>query len=33
MLGITLAPARAPLAPLVLEDRLVPELAPFRIDR
>ena len=34
MLGITLAPATgAALAPLVLEDRLVPELAPFRIDR
>ena len=34
MLGVTLAPATgAALAPLVLEDRLVPELAPFRIDR
>jgi D-amino-acid dehydrogenase len=34
MLGITLAPATgAALAPLVLEDRLVPELEPLRLDR
>jgi D-amino-acid dehydrogenase len=34
MLGVTLAPATgAALAPLVLEDRLAPELVPFRIDR
>ncbi len=34
MLGITLAPATgAALAPLVLEDRLLPELAPFALDR
>lgn len=34
MLGITLAPSTAEaLAPLVLEDRLVPELEPFRVDR
>jgi D-amino-acid dehydrogenase len=34
MLGITLAPATgAALAPLVLEDRLVPELEPFALDR
>jgi D-amino-acid dehydrogenase len=33
-MGVTLAPATgAALAPLVLEDRLVPELTPFRIDR
>jgi D-amino-acid dehydrogenase len=33
-MGVTLAPATgAALAPLVLEDRLVPEIAPFRIDR
>lgn len=34
MLGVTLAPATgAALAPLVLENRLLPELAPFRLDR
>jgi D-amino-acid dehydrogenase len=34
MLGITLAPATAAaLTPLVLEDRLLPELEPFRADR
>ena len=34
MLGVTLAPATAvALAPLVLEDRTVPELEPFRLDR
>lgn len=34
MMGVTLAPATgAAVAPLVLEDRLVPELGPFRIDR
>ena len=34
MLGITLAPATgAALAPLVLDDRLVPELVPMRLDR
>jgi D-amino-acid dehydrogenase len=34
MLGITLAPATgAALAPLVLEDRLLPELEPLRLDR
>jgi D-amino-acid dehydrogenase len=34
MLGVTLAPATgAALAPLVLEDRIVPELEPFRLDR
>lgn len=34
MLGVTLAPATAAaLAPLVLEDREVPELEPFRLDR
>jgi D-amino-acid dehydrogenase len=34
MLGVTLAPATgAALAPLVLEDRAVPELEPFRLDR
>jgi D-amino-acid dehydrogenase len=34
MLGVTLAPATgAALAPLVLEDRTVPELEPFRPDR
>jgi D-amino-acid dehydrogenase len=34
MLGVTLAPATGEaLAPLVLEDRLVPELAPFALDR
>lgn len=34
MTGLTLAPASASaLAPLVLEDRLVPELLPFRVDR
>jgi D-amino-acid dehydrogenase len=34
MLGITLAPATgAALAPLVLEDRLVAELEPLRLDR
>jgi D-amino-acid dehydrogenase len=34
MLGVTLAPATGvALAPLVLEDRIVPELEPFRLDR
>jgi D-amino-acid dehydrogenase len=34
MLGVTLAPATgAALAPLVLEDRIVPEIEPFRLDR
>jgi D-amino-acid dehydrogenase len=34
MLGVTLAPATAvALAPLVLEDRTVPELEPFRLHR
>jgi D-amino-acid dehydrogenase len=34
MLGVTLAPATgAALAPLVLEDRTVPELEPFGLDR
>ena len=34
MMGVTLAPSTgAALAPLILEDRLVPELRPFRIDR
>jgi D-amino-acid dehydrogenase len=34
MMGVTLAPATgAALTPLVLEDRLVPELRPFGIDR
>jgi D-amino-acid dehydrogenase len=34
MLGVTLAPSTgAALTPLVLEDRLVPELAPFGVDR
>jgi D-amino-acid dehydrogenase len=34
MMGVTLAPSTgAAVAPLVLEDRLVPELRPFRIDR
>lgn len=34
MLGVTLAPATAAaLAPLVLEDALVPELVPFRLER
>jgi len=34
MLGVTLAPATAEaLAPLVLEDRELPVLAPFRVDR
>jgi FAD dependent oxidoreductase len=34
MLGVTLSPATAvALAPLVLEDRQVPELEPFRLDR
>lgn len=34
MLGITLAPATAKaLVPLVLDDRLVPVLEPFRLDR
>jgi D-amino-acid dehydrogenase len=34
MLGVTLAPATgAVLAPLVLENRAVPELEPFRLDR
>ena len=34
MMGVTLAPSTgAALAPLVMEDRLVPELRPFRIDR
>lgn len=33
MLGVTLAPATGEaLAPLVLEDRLAPELAPFALD-
>ena len=34
MMGVTLAPSTgAALAPLILEDRPVPELRPFRIDR
>jgi D-amino-acid dehydrogenase len=34
MLGVTLAPATgAVLAPLVLDDRTVPELEPFGLDR
>ena len=34
MLGVTLAPATgAALAPLVLEDRTMPELEPFGLDR
>jgi D-amino-acid dehydrogenase len=34
LLGVTLAPATgAALVPLVLEDRLVPELEPLRLDR
>jgi D-amino-acid dehydrogenase len=34
MMGVTLSPATgAALAPLVLEDRLLPELEPFRLDR
>jgi D-amino-acid dehydrogenase len=34
MLGVTLAPATgAALAPLVLEDRIVPEIEPFSLDR
>jgi glycine/D-amino acid oxidase-like deaminating enzyme len=34
MMGVTLAPSTgAALAPLILEDRLVPELRPFRIGR
>ena len=34
MMGVTLAPSTgAALAPLILEDSLVPELRPFRIGR
>jgi hypothetical protein len=34
MIGVTLAPSTgAALALPILEDRLVPELRPFRIDR
>jgi glycine/D-amino acid oxidase-like deaminating enzyme len=34
MLGVTLAPATGEaLAPLVLEERLQPQLEPFQLDR